>query len=193
IKFSYLAVTKNQFKAARLLLKSGANANAPGPEGQTPIVDAVLNNNTMMIELLLNYSADPSAVDSTRLNETMLSIIKGETSVLDSSDNENDDESISSLSSLTSDDDCEQDDKQNFHSTLVEKLDKNLSQRSKFAKIQRKPLGRFRPRSSQSSDSSSYSKPRTASGNNETSSGKNPYDFDSEEDNEMRKSTNEVI
>ncbi|CAF2044051.1 unnamed protein product [Rotaria magnacalcarata] len=186
------AVTKNQFKAARLLLKSGANANAPGPEGQTPIVDAVLNNNTMMVELLLNYSADPSAVDSTRLNETMLSIIKGETSVLDSSDNENDDESISSLSSLTSDEDCEQDDKQNFHSTLVEKLDKNLSQRSKFAKIQRKPLGRFRPRSSQSSDSSSYSKPRTASGNNETSSGKNPYDFDSEEDNEMRKSTNET-
>ncbi|CAF4697712.1 unnamed protein product, partial [Rotaria magnacalcarata] len=41
-----------------------------------------------MVELLLNYSADPSAVDSTRLNETMLSIIKGETSVLDSSDNE---------------------------------------------------------------------------------------------------------
>ncbi|CAF4740037.1 unnamed protein product, partial [Rotaria magnacalcarata] len=29
-------------------------------------------------------------------------------------------------------------------------------------------------------------------GNNETSSGKNPYDFDSEEDNEMRKSTNET-
>jgi len=41
-----LAVTKNQFKAARLLLKSGANSNAPGPEGQTPLVDAVLNNNT---------------------------------------------------------------------------------------------------------------------------------------------------
>jgi ankyrin repeat protein len=44
--FSSLAVTKNQFKAARLLLKSGANSNAPGPEGQTPLVDAVLNNNT---------------------------------------------------------------------------------------------------------------------------------------------------
>jgi hypothetical protein len=41
-----LAVTKNQFKAARLLLKSGANSNAPGPEGQTPLVDAVLNNNS---------------------------------------------------------------------------------------------------------------------------------------------------
>ena len=44
--FVPLAVTKNQFKAARLLLKSGANVNAPGPEGQTPLVDAVLNNNT---------------------------------------------------------------------------------------------------------------------------------------------------
>ncbi|CAM4904021.1 unnamed protein product [Rotaria socialis] len=186
------AVTKDQFKAARLLLKSGANANAPGPEGQTPIVDAVLNSNNMMVELLLNYSADSSAVDSTGLNETMLNIIKGETSVIDSSDNENDDESISSLSPLTSDDDCEQHDKQNFHSTLVEKLDKNLSQRSKFAKIQRKPLDRFRARSSQSSDSSTYSKTRTASGNNETSSGKNPYDFDSEEDNEMCESTNET-
>ena len=41
-----VAVTKNQFKAARLLLKSGAHSNAPGPEGQTPLVDAVLNNNT---------------------------------------------------------------------------------------------------------------------------------------------------
>lgn len=47
IQFIFLlAVTKNQFKAARLLLKSGAFSNAPGPEGQTPLVDAVLNNNT---------------------------------------------------------------------------------------------------------------------------------------------------
>jgi ankyrin repeat protein len=41
-----LAVTKNQYKAASLLLKSGANSNAPGPDGQTPLIDAVLNNNT---------------------------------------------------------------------------------------------------------------------------------------------------
>ena len=46
LKFIIVAVTKNQFKAARLLLKSGAHSNAPGPEGQTPLVDAVLNNNT---------------------------------------------------------------------------------------------------------------------------------------------------
>ena len=39
------AVTKNQYRAASLLLKSGANVNAPGPEGQTPLTDAVLNNN----------------------------------------------------------------------------------------------------------------------------------------------------
>lgn len=47
-----LAVTKNQFKAARLLLKSGAYSNAPGPEGQTPLVDAVLNNNTKVLFFL---------------------------------------------------------------------------------------------------------------------------------------------
>lgn len=49
--FFCLAVTKNQFKTARLLLKSGANVNAPGPEGQTPLVDAVLNNNTKVNSL----------------------------------------------------------------------------------------------------------------------------------------------
>ncbi|CAF4173907.1 unnamed protein product [Rotaria sp. Silwood2] len=190
------AVTKNQFKAARLLLKSGANSNAPGPEGQTPLVDAVLNNNTKMVELLLNYSADPSVVDLTRLNETMLKVLKRETTVLDSSDNENDDESISPLSPLTSDNDYEHDDKQNFHTTLVEQLDKNLALRTKFAKIQRKPIRRFRERSSQSSDSSSYSKTRTTSGNNDISlfsiTGKNPYDFESEEDNEIHEPTNEI-
>lgn len=95
-----------------------------------------------MVELLLNYSADPSVVNLTCLNETMLSVLKRETSVLDSSDNENDDESISPLSPLTSDNDVEHDDKQSFHSTLVEQLDKDITQRSKFAKIQRKVFER---------------------------------------------------
>jgi len=191
------AVTKNQFKAARLLLKSGANSNAPGPEGQTPLVDAVLNNNTKMAELLLNYSADPSVVDLTRLNETMSKVLKRETTVLDSSDNENDDESTSPLSPLTSDNDFEHDDKQNFHSKLVEQLDKNLLQPSTIPKLShKKPYHRFRERSSQSSDSSSYSKTRTMSGNNDASlstiTGKNPYDFESEEEGEIHESTNEI-
>ncbi|UJR27750.1 hypothetical protein I4U23_009024 [Adineta vaga] len=191
------AVTKNQFKAARLLLKSGANANAPGPEGQTPLVDAVLNNNTKMAELLLNYSADPSVVDITRLNDTMANVLKRETTVLESSDNENDDESISPLSPLTSDNDSEHDNKQDFHSTLMEQLDKDLAQRTTLSKIQRKkPYRRFRERSSQSSDSSSQSKTRATSGNNETSAsailGKNPYDFESEEEGEIRDLPTEV-
>ncbi|CAF5015885.1 unnamed protein product, partial [Rotaria sp. Silwood1] len=38
-------VTKNKFKAAHLLLKSGVNSNALGSEGQTLLIDAVLNNN----------------------------------------------------------------------------------------------------------------------------------------------------
>lgn len=154
-----------------------------------------------MAELLLNYSADPSVVDLTRLNDIMSKVLKRETSVLDSSDNENDDESISPLSPLTSDNDFEHDDKQqNFHSTLVEQLDKNFSQPSNISKVQhKKPYRRFRDRSSHSSDSSSYSKTRTTSGNNEaslltTTIGKNPYDFESEEEGEIRESnTNEVI
>jgi hypothetical protein len=93
-----------------------------------------------MAELLLNYSADPSVVDLTRLNETMSKVLKRETTVLESSDNENDDESISPLSPLTSDNDFEHDDKQNFHSTLVEQLDKNLLQRSTLVKLQRKKV-----------------------------------------------------
>jgi hypothetical protein len=98
-----------------------------------------------MAELLLNYSADPSVVDLTRLNEIMSKVLKREMTVLDSSDNENDDESISPLSPLTSDNEFEHDeekivDKQNFHSTLVEQLDKNISQRATFVKIQRKKV-----------------------------------------------------
>ncbi|CAF1556918.1 unnamed protein product, partial [Adineta steineri] len=100
-----LAVTKNQFKAARLLLKSGANANAPGPERQTPLVDAVLNNNTKMVELLLNYSADTSVVDFSRLNEPMIKVLKREITTLDVSDNENDEDSLSPSSPMTSIDD----------------------------------------------------------------------------------------
>ena len=61
--------------------------------------------------------------------------LRRETSVLDSSDNENDDESISPLSPLTSDNDCEHEDKQNFHSKLVEQLDRNLLQPSTISKF----------------------------------------------------------
>lgn len=93
-----------------------------------------------MAELLLNYSADPSAVDLTTLNETMIKVLKRETTVLDSSDNENDDESTSPLSPLTSDNDFEHEDKQNFHTTLVEKLDKNLLQPSTTSKFPHKKV-----------------------------------------------------
>jgi len=99
------------------LLKSGANSNASGPEGQTPLIDAVLNNNTKIVELLLNYSADPSIVDLTRLNETMIKVLKQEIPTFDLSDNENDDESISLSSPIISDDESEQDEKNLFESS----------------------------------------------------------------------------
>ena len=93
-----------------------------------------------MAELLLNYSADPTVVDLSRLNEMMAKVLKRETSVLDSSDNENDDEPTSPLSPLTSDNDLEHEDKQIFHSALVEKLDKNLLQPSTTSKFPHKKV-----------------------------------------------------
>ena len=100
-----------------------------------------------MAELLLNYSADPTVLDISRLNETMSRVLKRELSVLDSSDNENndDDESTSPLSPLTSDNDDEKnDDKQHFHSKLVEELDRNIASHSASVKIQRKKVPRAR-------------------------------------------------
>lgn len=93
-----------------------------------------------MAELLLNFSADPTVVDLSRSNEMMTKVLKRETTVLDSSDNENDDESTSPLSPLTSDNDLEHEDKQIFHSALVEKLDKNLLQPSTTSKFPHKKV-----------------------------------------------------
>jgi hypothetical protein len=72
-----------------------------------------------MVRLLLNYSADPSVVDLTRLNETMVKVLKQEITTFDLSDNENDNESISLSSSITSADESEHDE---------EKNEKNLSE-----------------------------------------------------------------
>ena len=55
------------------------------------------------------------------------------------------------------------------------------------------PYSGLGERSSQTSDSSPQSKTRSTSGNNETSvSGKNPYDFESEEEGEIREPSTEV-
>ncbi|CAF0955336.1 unnamed protein product [Adineta steineri] len=161
------AVTKNQFKAARLLLKSGANANAPGPERQTPLVDAVLNNNTKMVELLLNYSADTSVVDFSRLNEPMIKVLKREITTLDVSDNENDEDSLSPSSPMTSIDDSEHEE---------EKIDKNLVQSSSSSYISKKPFHHFHE---YSSDSIANNKTYTVFND---LSRKNPYDFESDDD-----------
>ncbi|CAF1049365.1 unnamed protein product [Rotaria sordida] len=130
------AVTKNKFKAAHFLLKSGANSNAFGPEGQTPLIDAVLNNNIKMVGLLLNYSADPSIIDLTHVNEPILkNILKGEIPTLDSLENENDDESISRSSSISSSDESEHDiEKIDKHSSnnKISTIDKNLSRKTSY-------------------------------------------------------------
>jgi hypothetical protein len=84
-----------------------------------------------MVGLLLNYSADPSGIDSTRINETMVKILKGETPTFTLSDDENDDESLSPSSLISSADDSEHDDDDKMH--------KNLSS-SSFPKTQRKKV-----------------------------------------------------
>ena len=61
--------------------------------------------------LLLTYAADPSVVDLTRLNETMVKVLKGEITNFDDTDDENDDISISLSSPTMSADELEQDEK----------------------------------------------------------------------------------
>jgi hypothetical protein len=80
-----------------------------------------------MVGLLLDYSADPSVVDLTRLDETMIKVLKREITIFDTSDDE-------SLSPITSADDEEYDDE--------EKIDKNLLQSSStyIPKIQQKKV-----------------------------------------------------
>jgi hypothetical protein len=101
-----------------------------------------------MTELLLNSSADPSALDMNRLNETMSKVLKRELSVLDSSDNENyDDESTSALSPLTSENDYEHDDdkiddEQNLHGESNETNDKNLSIHTNCTDAQRNKVNK---------------------------------------------------
>ncbi|CAF0807778.1 unnamed protein product [Adineta ricciae] len=160
-----VAVTKNQLKAARLLLKSGANSNAPGSEGQTPLIDAVLNNNIMMVELLLNYSADPSVIDLTNVNETMLKTLKRETSTFDLSDND----SLSLSSPITSVDDSEHDE---------DKIERNTLLSPKAT--QKKP---FQSDPDHSSDSFLNNKTSTMDSD---FSRKNPYDFESDDEETIR-------
>jgi hypothetical protein len=79
-----------------------------------------------MVGLLLDYSADPSVVDLTRLDETMIKVLKREITIFHTSD----DESLSPSSPITSTDDEE------------EKIDKNLLQSSStyIPKIQQKKV-----------------------------------------------------
>lgn len=99
-----------------------------------------------MAELLLNSSADPSVLDISRLNETMTKVVRRELSVLDSSDNENnDDDSTSPLSPLTSENDYEHDeeksqDKQLLHVESTDLPDRNPSPRTTSASTPQKKV-----------------------------------------------------
>jgi ankyrin repeat protein len=50
-------------ECARLLLKAGADINRPTPEGVTPLMNAIDNNNYEIANLLLDYGANPHLGD----------------------------------------------------------------------------------------------------------------------------------
>lgn len=58
-----MAVAHDKKKAVVELLTRGANVNQPDVEGTTPLMHAVMNSNPHMVELLLQYGADPSLLN----------------------------------------------------------------------------------------------------------------------------------
>lgn len=55
------AVLRGDRDAAKQLLDLGWWADKPGPDGFTPLVAAVMNRDTQMVQVLLNYGAVPSS------------------------------------------------------------------------------------------------------------------------------------
>lgn len=77
--------------------------------------------------MLLNYSADPSAVDLTRTTDDMIQILKREQTIVELSENENDDDESSdslssSSSSMNSADEFEQDEKNLSESSITNQV-----------------------------------------------------------------------
>lgn len=58
-----IAVVKNQYDIAELLLKNGANPNIYYSRGISPLIDAVLKHNLDMVKLLIKYKADLDQTD----------------------------------------------------------------------------------------------------------------------------------
>jgi len=62
----YDAVQKQDLHQVRALLQDGADVNAPGPGGKTPLLEAAVQGNVALVTLLLEAKADPSLTDDER-------------------------------------------------------------------------------------------------------------------------------
>ncbi|MFD4840741.1 ankyrin repeat domain-containing protein [Achromobacter sp. NPDC058515] len=60
----HYAASKGQMEMARLLLANKAMANAPAPNGETPLMMAALSGRKPMVELLLKAGADVTTQDT---------------------------------------------------------------------------------------------------------------------------------
>jgi ankyrin repeat protein len=54
------AVIREDFDLVKFLIDDGADLNSMDDDGNTPLIHAILLNNVHMVELLLNYGADPN-------------------------------------------------------------------------------------------------------------------------------------
>ncbi len=61
-----IAVSARDEAMVRLLLRQGADVNAPGRFGYTPLMVAADTNETRLVKLLLQHGADPTAIGASR-------------------------------------------------------------------------------------------------------------------------------
>lgn len=70
------ALTNYIFQAARFLLKPEISTGASDPERQTPLIGAVFKRNTKMVEIISDFSDDPSAIDVDNDEEMTMTLIE---------------------------------------------------------------------------------------------------------------------
>lgn len=64
----HYAASKQQIEVAQLLLRKGALANAPAPDGTTPLMMAARSGSSKMVNLLLEHGADPTTLSLNKLS-----------------------------------------------------------------------------------------------------------------------------
>jgi len=77
------AVKSGNVSAVRSLLKAGADANEPGPDGSTPLIWAVRSANADITDVLLAAGAKPDAVSRYRVTPLNIAAEMGNAAILE--------------------------------------------------------------------------------------------------------------